>query len=185
MAQKSTLLKRLQASSVRLALVRYVVLGLFILNTLADRAWNLIPTETAMNRWLALGIIGVLNSVIWFLSRKSGKSEFFYRGLLYGQIILDIIFVSLLVFSQRGIASRGVALYALPIIEAVVLVRRGVLYVTAGLCTGAYTAAVMYYQFLHPSEGYKIELYGALLFYSAMFFVAAILLQLVTRPQKT
>lgn len=185
MPQKSTLTTWLQLSSLRITRIRFIVLALFAFSTMADDAWNLIPGEVAASRWIALAVVGFINTLLWFASRNNVKSEFFYKGLLYCQIIMDILFISLLIFSQRGIASRGVMLYAVPIISAAVLLSRSAIYAAAALCASAYTVAVMRYQFLHPSEGYKIELYGQLALYGAIFFVVAALLQVVIRSKRT
>lgn len=184
MAQKQTLTNWLQISSLRLTRVRFVLLAIFVVNTIADDAWHLIPSMTAMDRWVAIGAVGFVNTVLWYASRNNVKSEMYYKTLIYIQVLLDILVVSLLIFSQRGIASRAVMLYTLPLIGSAVLLTRSAIYATAALCVSAYTIAIMRYQYLHPSEGYKIELYGELFFYGAAFFIVAALLQILIRPKK-
>lgn len=184
MAQKQILQNWLRVSSLRVARVRFAVLAAFAVSTIAGDAWNLIPAGTILQRWTVLGIVAMINTVLWYASRNDVKSEYYYKGLIFAQIALDIVVVSLFVYSQRGIASRGVMLYALPLVSSAVLLTRSAVYATATLCASAYALTCIRYQFLHPGEAYKVELYSELFFYGAAFFVIAALLHIVIRPKK-
>jgi hypothetical protein len=61
---------------------------------------------------------------------------------------------------------------------------RSALFATATLCTAAYSLAVIRYFTDFPSEGYQIEMYGDLVYYSAMFFIIAGLLWVLVRYQQ-
>jgi hypothetical protein len=174
----------LQVSSLRVSRVRFAVLVAFAVSTIAGDAWNLIPAGTVLQRWTLLGIVAMINTVIWYASRTNVKSEFYYKVLIFAQIALDLVVVSLFVYSQRGIASRGVMLYALPLVTSAVLLTRSAVYAAATLCASAYALTCIRYQFLHPGEAYKVELYSELFFYGAAFFAIAALLHIVIRSKK-
>jgi hypothetical protein len=78
-------------------------------------------------------------------------------------------------------ASRGVALFALPIVVSAITLSRSAIFATASLSVGAYSYAAIKYFTDNPSEGYKVELYGDVLFYSASFFILAAVLWALVR----
>ncbi len=183
MAQKQILKNWLQLSSLRLSRIRYVLIAIFVGGTLTADAWHLIPPGTVLQRWTYLGILGIVNTVFWYLSRSPSKSEAYYKLLIIAQIAVDILMISLFIYSQRGIASRGVALYALPIVASAVLLTRSAIYATATMCASAYALTAIRYQFLHPGEAYKVELYSELFVYCAIFFLIAAILQIIIRSK--
>jgi hypothetical protein len=65
-------------------------------------------------------------------------------------------------------ASRAVFLFALPILVAACLHRWGMIQLTAILSVVAYIVTAIAYFVLNFNEGYKIELYGEIGFYSAL-----------------
>lgn len=184
MAQQKVLKNWLQVSSLRITRVRFALIAVFIMSTLAADAWNLIPGGTVLQRWTVLALVTVLNTVFWYASRTTVKSEVYYKSLIFSQIVMDILVVSLFVYSQRGIASNAAILYALPIISSATLLTRSAVYATATICASAYSLTAIRYQFLHPGEAYKVELYGELFFYCAVFFFIAALLQIIIRSKK-
>lgn len=184
MADKTVLKNWLQVSSVRITRVRFAIVGIFIINTIAADAWNLIPPNVVLQRWTLLGVAAIANTVFWYASRTQAKSSAYYKALIYAQIILDILMVTLLIYSQRGIDSLAVIFYALPLISSAVLLTRSALYATATLCASAFAIACIRYQFFHPGESYKVELYAELFMYGAFFFVIAALLHIVIRSKK-
>lgn len=184
MADKTVLKNWLQVSSVRITRVRFVIIGAFIANTIAADAWNLIPPQVVLHRWTLLGIVAIANTLFWYASRTQSKSSTYYKALIYAQIMLDILVISLFVYSQRGVDSLAVTFYALPLISSAVLLTRSALYATAVLCASAYAIACIRYQFFHPGESYKVELYAEVFLYGAFFFVIAALLHIVIRSKK-
>jgi hypothetical protein len=174
----------LQLNSLQVSRVHFAMVAAFIVSTIAADAWNLIPPGSVLQRWTLISIVTMINAVIWYGARNQTRSEFYYKALIYTQIIVDIVMVSLLVYSQRGVDSLAVALYAVPIITASTLLLPSALYATATLSASAYAITAIRYQFLHPGEAYKIELYAELFFYGAVFFVMAALLSIMIRSKK-
>lgn len=184
MAQQNVLKNWLQVSSVRITRVRFALVAIFIVNTIAADAWNLIPANYVLQRWTLLAVVAMANTFFWYASRTTAKSSGYYKALIYGQIIMDIVVISLLIYSQRGIDSLAVLLYAVPLISSAVLLTRSALFATATLCASTYVLSCIRYQFLHPGESYKVELYAELFLYGAVFFIMAALLYIVIRSKK-
>src|SRR5690606_10929252 len=100
-------------------------------------------------------------------------------------ILADILIASFSVYTQRGMASRAVLLYIIPILVAASLGKRVVLFGAALLGIAAYTTTAIMYFVLNFNEGYKVELYGEIGFYSAIFLLVASLLWGVVKPPKS
>jgi hypothetical protein len=183
MKQKQT--AQLQTASLGVARIRFLFVAIFVVFVIAADAWNLIPPGAALERWTLAGVVLGANAVLWYGSRISSKSPLYYKGLLYLQIILDIAVATFLVYAERGIASKSILLYMLPIATSAALASRSALYATATLCAAVYGMTVVRYQFLHPGEAYKIELYATLLFYGALFMMIAAVLSVVLRTKRT
>lgn len=184
MAQKQTYASWLQVSTVRIARLQYLFILLYIAVTIASDAWHLIPGGVVLGRWELLAAMLAINTVIWYVARSKVKSELYYRLLIYGQIIMSIGFAAITVHVQRGIASRGVALFAIPIIISATLLTRSALYATAFLCSSAYMFVTIQYQFIHPGEAYKVELYAETALYCLVFLILAGLLNIVIKSKQ-
>ena len=145
-------------------------------------ASKLITPEVVMQRWLVTTLLLATAAAVWFLARsKITNSTLFYMSLTFALIIVDIIVASFNVYTQRGMASRAVLLFAIPIIVSAILMSRVALFTTALLCIAAYTATAVSYFVLNFNEGYKVELYGEIGFYSLTLLLFAGLLWVVIR----
>lgn len=151
---------------------------------IAYDAWHVLTPEAVLQRWTMVGIFMAVSAVIWAAARFKVKVAFYYQSLVYGLIALDIALATFNIYTQRGMASRAIILYAIPITVAAVLHSRSVIFATAALCAASYVVAAVRYFVVNFNEGYKVELYGEILFYSSMFFVLASLLWLVVRSQR-
>lgn len=165
----------LQQKMVGIAKLRFVVIVLLAAITIAGDAWNLLPPGAIMQRWTLLGILLGCNGVAYYACRTLQNTAWL-RLTLYLQLALDIALATFLVYSERGIASKSVLLYTLPIISAGVLIRRSALYATAVVAIASYVVATLRYQFLHPGEAYKVELYSTMALYSGLLLLLAALL---------
>lgn len=185
MAKKDiTMINWLQISSLRLARVRFFFILLFAAVIIAADAWKLIPPEVVLDRWTVAGLALAVNAIIWYFSRSGSQKESFYKGLIFTQIILDIAVASFLIYSQRGVASNAVMLYALPLIVSAVLLSRAALFATAFLSVATYAMVTVRYAITYPGEGYRVELYSELAFYGGIFFVIAALLNALVHSRK-
>lgn len=171
----------LQTNTVRIARLHFVLVVLFAIFTILYDAWKLVTPIMLMQRWSVVVAMLIVTTAVWFVARNMTLKNNIYRLLVTVLIVMDILFAGYAVYSGRGMASRGVALFAIPIIVAAVSLSRSALFATATLCAGIYSYTAIKYFTDHPSEGYKVELYGDLFFYSACFFLLAALLWAVVR----
>lgn len=161
-----------QHTSVRGSFVRmsklHVLVGLFFaVQIIAYDAGKLITPKAVLLRWIMTSIFVTAGVICWYLARLN-DSITVIRNLAWFLIIVDILAASFSVYSQRGMASRAVFLFALPILVAACLHRWGMIQLTAILSVVAYMVTAIAYFVLNFNEGYKIELYGEIGFYSAL-----------------
>jgi hypothetical protein len=139
-------------------------------------SWNLIPNEGMQQRWTLAGLLLTINVGLWYMARNKSNANFYYRALTIALIVADIVFAAYNVYLERGMASRSVILFAVPIVLAASTRSRRTIYASAFLAAGAYTMAITRYFTNNYGEGYKVELYGVAILYSSIFFVLAALL---------
>jgi hypothetical protein len=145
-------------------------------------AWQLITPQAVLARWVVTAIFLVVVASVWYLAKRD-SSEAATRRLTFALVMADIGLASSNVYMQRGMAARAVALYAVlyavPLIVASILASRSALLITAVACMAAYTTTALAYFVLNFNEGLKIELYGEVGFYCALFFISAWLLRAI------
>ncbi len=173
----------LQAGALGVTRVRFAFVALLVAVTIAADAWRLIAPGAVLERWTLAGTVLAVNAVLWYASRAQKRSAFYYRILVYLQIALDICIATFLVYIERGIASKAVLLYMLPIATSAVLLSRSALYATATVCAAIYGLTAVRYQFLNPGESYKIELYATVAFYGMLLLVIAAILRVALRTR--
>lgn len=173
-----------RSAAIRVTRIHFAYVGSYIAAIIAFDTWNLISHEGIVWRWKAAAILLVLTTVLWFLAHSKSKAAEYYKVLTLLLIAADIVFAGYNVYWQRGMASKSVALFAVPIITAAVLRSRRLLLATVTLSLAAYSFAAVRYFHLHYGEGFKVELYGEVGFYSALFFVLAWLLLVIIKPRE-
>lgn len=159
----------------------YLVLTLAFSIIIFD-GWNYITLENALSRWTIVTALFVVNTIVWYASRTTGKKPGYYKALLLGLILSDIALATLFVYNDRGIASPAVMLYTIPIVTSAILYSRRALFATAALCAAAYNLTVVRYFVVNFNEAITVQLYGTAALYSAVFFVLAALLWVVLTP---
>jgi hypothetical protein len=174
----------LQNMALRLSRVHFFLLVAFTGYVLTSDAWNLVTRELTWWRWEILGSSLVVCTIIWYLARGIVHNLNYYRALILGLIVMDIALATFLVYTERGMASRGVMFYALPIGVSVALMNRSAIFGTAILSTAAYVLAATRYFYVYFNEGTKAELYTTVGLYCASFFILAAVLWVVVTPDK-
>jgi hypothetical protein len=148
-------------------------------------SWNLYTHEAIAMRWTYGAVFAVIICLVWFYLKRYSNQDKKTTTAAYVLILTGIIFAALNVSIERGMASKSVMLFIVPLIVSAQLKKRSALLATAGLSIIAYsTAAVRYFQ-LNYGEGLRIQLYGEVGFYCALIFIIAMLLMpLVTDNKK-
>jgi len=158
----------------------YFVLLLAIQIMLYD-AWKLITPEAVLQRWLVAAGLLIATTVVWYLAKNPGNDSGRTKRLVFSLVAVDIVAVSTIIYMTRGMASRAVLLYIIPIVTAAALQSRTALFASAFFSIAAYTSTAVAYFVLNFNEGYKIELYGEVGFYSAGLLLLAGLLWAVIK----
>ncbi len=160
----------------RVAKIHFLIAVFYIYQIIAYDAAKLITPEVLLKRWVAIGLLTTVAVFVWYLARSKATTLGHYKQLAWILILSDIAFAAFNIYSQRGMSSRAVALFFIPIIISTILMSRVAVFATAILSAIAYSTSAVAYFVLNFNEGYKIELWGEVLFYSGMFIVAAMLL---------
>lgn len=162
-------------NSVRTAFTRvsklHVLLGIvFAIQVIIYDASKLITPDVVLKRWLVISSLIVASGVCWYFARLNDNPKVIYN-LARILIAADLLVASFYVYTQRGMASRAVILFILPILAAATLQRKGLIYLTTLLSVVVYTSTAIAYFVLNFNEGYKVELYGEIGFYSALLVI--------------
>jgi hypothetical protein len=172
----------LQTTTVRITRFHFIYVVAFLAQTIIFDTWNLYTHQAVSQLWTAGGLLLAFNVIVWFLARMKMANSSYYVCLLLALIAVDIIFASYIVWWQRGLYSKAVMLYLVPIISAAATRSRSILLTTTTLSVAAYTTISVRYFFQNYGLGYRVELWGTIGFFSAVLFVPTFLLLVIIRP---
>lgn len=180
-------MKRKKEASLRSGIItfcklHFLLIGGVLIQTVIYDASKLITPEVVLERWLVISGLLAVNSIIWYLTVSKAGHMLLYKSLLGVMIFSDILMASYFVYSGRGMASRAVIFYVLPIIIAGLLKSRSAIFATAILSIAAYSLAAVSYFVINFNEGYKVELYGEVGFFS---FILLLLASFISKVFKT
>jgi hypothetical protein len=183
MAKKSTNATGwLQTTAVRVMRIHFIYVAFFLLSVIIFDTWNLYTHDAVSQLWTAGGVLLGITVILWLIARLKVSNYWFYVAVVLALIVADIAFASYLVWWQRGLYSKAVMLYTIPIISSATLRSRSILLATTTLSAAAYSTTSVRYFFNHYGMGYRVELWGTVGFFSAMLFVLAFLLMIIIRP---
>lgn len=171
----------LRVSLLRASRAHFLLLAVYAVVIIFYDAAKVITAEAVLQRWIAAGALLMICAVIWYLAHNQTLSLSTLKKLTFALILSDIGMAAFNIYTQRGMASRAVLLFIIPIVVSAILLNRAAILATAALSAGAYIVTAVAYFTLNFNEGYKTELYGEVGFYAAMFFVVAILLSVLVR----
>jgi hypothetical protein len=172
----------LQTTTVRLTRAHFVYLGFYFLSIVIFDASNLYTHMAIAQLWTAGGVLLGMVAFLWAIARLKINDYWFYVIVALALIVADIVFASYLVWWQRGLYSKSVMLFTVPIVSAAALRSRSILLATSAVSAAAYSTISVRYFFTNYGLGYRVELWGTVGFFSAMFFVLALLLMIIIRP---
>jgi hypothetical protein len=173
----------LQATAVRVTRIHFLYVAVYIFSVIIFDSWNLFTHIDIANRWTAAIILLVINTICWYLARIKFLTESIYLVLIVLLIVADIIFAATNVYWERGLASKSVLLFSIPIVTAATLRSRSTLFATTTLSVAAYALSVVRYYNIHYGESLRIELYGYLALLCSVFFILAALLMVIIQPK--
>ncbi len=171
----------LRVSLIRVCRVHFLYLAAYAVVIIAFDASHVLTPDVVMRRWIAAALLFITTVGIWYLAHNKNNDIPTLKRLIFILIAADVAMASFNIYTQRGMASRAVFLFAIPILVSAILLNRAAIIATAALSAAAYIIAAVTYFTLNFNEGYKAELYGEVGFYCAMFFVFAGLLSVLVR----
>lgn len=174
----------LQSAVEKLGRIQFIFISAYVGLIVVYDAFSLITPNALLWRWVSVSVLLVAVTTIWYAGR-SKRSQSYYSWLLYGYIVIGILFAAVNVYTQRGMASKAVMLFVLPILYSAMFLRRSSIFFVATLSATAYVLASMWYAINNPSEGYKVELYGEVAFYGILLYIIASLLWILIHSKKT
>lgn len=128
-----------------------------------DRIWQYIAIAVVMLS---------LNLALFLGTRFSHAPISYYHALSVCQILLDLTLGTLGTMVQGGIEARTTILFAIPIINAVMLFGSSALVHTSSLLSGAgYALALLSVELSKPGEPKLDQLYVPIFFYTVFFLI--------------
>lgn len=175
---------RLRSGVIRISKLYLLLSLIYIVQIIVYDASMLITPDVVLDRWVATTLLAVVAIATWYLAHVRIRSDTVYQLMTWVLVVAGVAFASFNVYTQRGMASKAVLLYLIPVVAATLLASRAALFAAALLSVAAYCLTAVAYFVNFFNEGYKVELYGEIAFYSAIFFVVAGLLWAVLRLNK-
>lgn len=177
-----------QLAYLRSCVMRAVRVHFFLVVALAASimifdGWRYITLENALVRWTVTGVLFVTTIIVWYAARNTQvKNVNYYKTLILTLILAGIATATVFVYNDRGVASPAVILFLVPIVTAAILYSRRAVFAVGALCLAAYAMACIRYFVVHFNESIRIQLYGTIALYGAVFFLIAALLWIVLTP---
>ncbi len=174
---------RLQKGSLRTAQIGFLFLAIYFLTTLIFGAWQLLTPDMLQKRWIITLVALSINTTLWYFSRKPRLVPLYYRGIIFLQMCMYLAIATFSIYTERGMASNAVILYAIPLTIAALSYSAQALFASATICAISYASATILYFKQFPSEGYKVELYGSIVFYIGILYLLSTLLWIIVRAR--
>ena len=174
--KKSDIHDHPRTATLRITKLHFILVGIYVLQTVVYHASKLITPEVLLWRWYAAAGLLAVSVLVWLYAKNWQHSASAYKWAIGVIIAADLAFAAFNVYIQRGYASKSVLLFLVPIIVSAALMSRAALLTTALLAAIIYSTVAVSYFVLNFNEGYMTELYGEIGFYSALFLLTAGLL---------
>lgn len=175
--------KRLQQASLRTTKLGLVFVAIYGISTLIYQLWKLITPDILQQRWIIVIVTFTIAIVLWWVSRSRNLSPTYYKGIIFLQILMYLGVATHSIYTERGMASNSVILFAIPLIIVALEYSGKALISTAILCSAIYAGTAIKYFKDYPSEGYKVELYGGIVFYVSIILLITALLWVLLRSK--
>jgi len=133
-------------------------------------AGNVLTRQAVYYRWMLLTTLLITNTVYWSFTKKtSSRARLTYAVWIC--VIAQLALAGFSVYWERGMASMSTVLFAFPIMNVALLGSRTYTLATAALACAVYITACTKYFYDYFNEGYRVQLYGQLFFFSAVFLI--------------
>lgn len=154
----------------RLARYNFVFIAIFSIYIVIFDGGNVLTRQAVYYRWGFVALLMVANSILWVVSKKSiSKSKIFWALALW--VLATLSLAGFMTYSERGMASMSTVLYVLPIVAAAFYSSFTYTFAVSILCSAVYLLACTKYFYDFFNEGYRVQLYGEIFFYSGVFML--------------
>ncbi len=174
-----------RTNSLRAMKLSFVFVIIYIVQILIFTAWKLLTRDALTERWSVIAAALAATTVLYIFARQKNLSALYYRGLIVLLVCVYLAIATFSIYTERGMASNSIIIYTIPIILASLTYSARTLFATAALAAITYAASAISYFKHFPSEGYKVELYGQIVYYGAILFLVAALLWVVIRSKQS
>lgn len=172
-SKQTTSLQNLRGNLLYISKLHMVLAAVFALYIILSDATQLITPDAVLMRWELNAMLLASVIVVWYFAKNIHKKPEYYTRLVYLLVITDVVFAGMNVYTQRGMASRAVLLFVVPILTSAILLKKRAIVLTAALSSVIYILSAVKYFVDNFNEGYKAELYIEVGFYCVLFFIMA------------
>lgn len=184
MATKQTILSVTPAGLLaKLPKYNFAFLAAFAVYIIIFDGGNVLTREAIYHRWMFVAVLLIVFSLFWMATKKATS-----RNLIIGALLLcvlaELALAGFTTYWERGMASMSTVLYIVPIASMALSRSRTYTVGTALLASAAYTFASTKYFYDRFNEGYRVQLYGEIFFYSVVFLVVGWIIAMIAHESK-
>ncbi len=154
----------------KLTKFQFAFVAAFALFTIIFDGGNVLTREAVYRRWMLVGLLLAVYALFWAAVIKARTNTVLY-GSLALCVLAGLVLAGYMTYWERGMASTSTVLYLFPIASAAFTKSRTYTVVAALLASATYIIACTKYFYDFFNEGYRVQLYGELFFYSAVFII--------------
>lgn len=154
----------------KLAKINFIFVAVFAIYIVIFDAGNILTRESVYHRWVFAAILLTVYALFWAATKKA-KSGSVLLGSLVLCVVSELVLAGFMTYWERGMASMSTVLYLLPIVSMALSGSRTYTVATSLFATAIYAVASTKYFYDFFNEGYRIQLYGQLFFFGAVFLL--------------
>lgn len=167
----------------KLAKYNFAFFAVYSLFIIIFDSGNVITREGIYQRWMVAGLLLVVFSFFWIASRKASSYSQLFRALLIC-VSAELLLAGLMTYWERGMASTSTVLYMMPIASMAFARSRTYTVATSLFASAAYIIASTKYFYDFFNEGYRVQLYGEIVFYCAVFLITGMVISTLAHASK-
>ncbi len=154
----------------KLAKINFMFVSVFAIYTIIFDAGNILTREDVYHRWIFAVLLTAVFSLFWVATKKAKTTTVLFGSLVLC-VVAELTLAGFMTYWERGMASMSTVLFILPIASMALTASRTYTIGTALFATAIYIGACTKYFYDFFNEGYRVQLYGQIFFFSAVFLI--------------
>lgn len=154
----------------KLARYNFYFLAALSLFTIIFDGGNVLARQAIYYRWMITAALFVVFVLFWITVKKSPS-----KNVIFGSLVLcvlaELALAGFMTYWERGMASTSTILYMMPIASIAYAKSRTYTVGVSLMASATYIGASTKYFYDFFNEGYRVQLYGEIFFYSAVFLI--------------